>query len=229
MPLKDPPRERARKTQPRYRRANGDRVPRVSAILGVLDKPALVRWAWRLGTQGVDIEDVRRETASAGTLAHEAIAAELGGPSVDADYYTATEQDGARAAIIQWRAWRAEHEVQPVLIEQPLVSEQLGYGGTPDVCAYVDGRLEVIDFKTSRRVYDNHVVQLAAYWNLLRENGYEVQALRVLAFPRDGSEWSERVETDIQQPWAIFFHALQIHAAMAAMKQGARGQSAPGN
>ena len=37
-----------------YKTKDGKRVPGVTTILGVINKPALVRWANNLGLQGID-------------------------------------------------------------------------------------------------------------------------------------------------------------------------------
>ncbi len=35
-----------------YKAKAGERVPYVTTILGILNKPALIEWAWKLGTEG---------------------------------------------------------------------------------------------------------------------------------------------------------------------------------
>lgn len=62
-----------------YRTADGKRVPGVTTVLGIMNKPALVKWANTLGLQGIDSSAYVDETARVGTLAHEMIQEYLGG------------------------------------------------------------------------------------------------------------------------------------------------------
>jgi hypothetical protein len=58
-----------------------------------------------------------------------------------------------------------------ISVEEQLVSETHGYGGTMDgVAEDSKGRLVLIDFKTSDGVYMDHLVQLGAYRILWNEN-----------------------------------------------------------
>jgi hypothetical protein len=43
------------------------------------------------------------------------------------------------------------------------------YAGTFDLLAYIDGKLTMLDLKTSLRVYDKHFLQMAAYEDARRE------------------------------------------------------------
>ena len=64
-----------------YKLANGKRVPGVTTVLGIINKPALVKWANNLGLQGIDSTTYVDGTAKIGTLAHEMIQEYLGGPA----------------------------------------------------------------------------------------------------------------------------------------------------
>ncbi|MBA7569795.1 hypothetical protein ES708_11536 [subsurface metagenome] len=53
-----------------YRTRSGQSVPGVTTILSVLNKPALVPWANRMGLQGIDVAKYVDDKAAIGTLAH---------------------------------------------------------------------------------------------------------------------------------------------------------------
>ena len=57
----------------KYVNSNGQEVPSVTQILGVINKPALINWANKMGLQGIKTSEVLRNTADIGTLAHEII------------------------------------------------------------------------------------------------------------------------------------------------------------
>lgn len=64
--------------------------------------------------------------------------------------------------------------------EVPLLCECHEIGGTVDALAMVDGKITVVDFKTGRRTWLDHVLQLAGYWHLLEVNGTKPQAAGIL-------------------------------------------------
>ncbi len=161
--------------------------PGVTSVTDVLDKPALVRWhkeqvahaalehAERLvadrtaGNQEAAIAfllNVRTEGTSSrerGTRIHAALEAIVRRepPVID-------PRD--RPAVEGARAWLNEHRVRPIEVEACLLNETVGYGGTCDLIAELDGEVWLLDWKTSKSVADakgnvwaEMRLQLAAY------------------------------------------------------------------
>jgi len=203
-------------------KVGGKRVPGVTTILGVLAKPALIKWANNLGLQGIDSSKYVDALARIGTLAHYLVECEWKGEEPDLSTFTPEEVDRAENALLKFWAWREKHEVEPILVEEPLVSETCFYGGTIDCYARVDGELTLIDLKTSKGIFDEHVHQLAAYCQLLSENGHEVESARILRIGRDESEgFEERVFTpgSLSADWEIFNSCLAIYNARKELKR----------
>lgn len=195
-----------------YRTKDNVLVPGVTTVLNVLAKPALIRWANRIGLEGYEVDKYVDHTALIGKLAHEMIQAELAGRQADVADYSPNQHEAALRAVEKWRAWTKRHELQPLLVERPLISEKHGFGGTPDCYGRFDGRLTVIDFKTSKAIYDDHVVQAAAYAQLLGENGCEVAEIRIVQVGRvDAEGFSERTVEDWSRHLELFLHALAIY------------------
>jgi hypothetical protein len=78
------------------------------------------------------------------------------------------------AAVAGARAWLnqqvREHGLRPLEVEAFLINETLGYGGTLDLIAELDGEVWLLDWKTGKSVawpdgsvYADHRLQLAAY------------------------------------------------------------------
>lgn len=225
--------------RPDYRTLSGKKVPSVTTVLGTIAKPWLVRWANGLGLRGIDSTQYVDETAVVGTLAHAWIEHHLRGEKFPRELmseFSAEHEAGARNAWAAYLEWRKAHTVVPLLVEAQLVSERMRVGGTVDLLAEVDGRLEVVDFKTSVRVYDSHVVQLAAYRSLLEEHGHRVEAVRVVLLPRDGDEVSaqallngrtpslerERVLEDTSHELKVFEAARALYEAQRVMERAHR-------
>ena len=201
------------KVHTQYRMKNGDKVPGVTTVLGVLAKPALIHWAWDLGIQQIDYRKYRDTLADIGTLAHYMVQCDLSGEKPDLATYSPEQIDLAENALIKFYEWRRENTVEPVLIEAALVSE-LGFGGTIDLLALVNGILTLVDFKTSKAIYPEMITQLAAYHYLLGEHGYKPKAVRILRIGRredEGFEEQRRTPKELSAHWKLFKHCLEIY------------------
>jgi len=198
-----------------YKLKDGTRVPSVTTILSELNKPALVPWAWKLGTQGIDYRGYVDALASIGTLAHKMILDHLRGDKTDLGEYAATMVDLASNCFLSFLAWERGHVLKPVMLETPLVSESLRYGGTMDYYGTIDGTLTVMDFKTGKGIYDEHFMQGGAYMNLIIENGNDAPAaIRILNIGRaENEEFAEKSigAADMGRQFEIFRHALAIY------------------
>lgn len=161
--------------------------PGVTTITDVLDKPALTKWhreqvalaalvhADRLVT---DREAGNGDAAVAfllaarnegtngrerGTRIHAALEGVLRREPTEVDPRDVPAIEGARA-------WLNGAKVRPLEVEAFLIHETLGYGGTCDLIAEIDGETWILDWKSSKsvawpdgRVYDEMRLQLAAY------------------------------------------------------------------
>lgn len=198
------------KLRRRYKCADGQSVPGVTTVTGLLNKPSLVRWANRLGLEGIDASAYTEESARLGTLVHGMIQAELLGQPVEADSVKPDDQERAEAFLACFHAWREQHSLRPVHCETAFVSEALRYGGTVDCYCYLDGRPVLLDFKTGKSIYEEYFVQLAAYAQLLREQGYPVEEVKVLRLSPEAAA-QERSVGDTEKWFAVFQHLLSIY------------------
>jgi hypothetical protein len=202
-----------------YKLADGKRVPGVTTILGVLNKPALVLWANKLGLDGIDSSKYTDESARIGTLAHYLVQCHLTGETPDTSTYGAFEIDKAENALLSYYEWEKARNIEPIENEMPLVSEQYKYGGTVDCYCKIDGDIWLLDFKTGKAIYPEMLIQLAAYQQLLIENGFEVQKAKILRIGRDETEgFEERTITDFEPYWQIFEHCLAIYELQKVIK-----------
>jgi hypothetical protein len=205
-----------------YKNAAGKRVPGTTTISGILDKSRfLVPWANKLGLQGIDSQSFVDEKAKSGTLAHAWASEQMGGPKPDLSAYTQYEIDAAENSFIKWLDWWKAHTIEPVLVEACLVSEKYQYGGQIDCYASIDGRLALIDNKTSKAIYDEHWIQVSGYAIILEELGYEVDEVRILQIGRDESEgFHEEVKTDLSTQKKIFLHCREIYDLQKKLRGG---------
>lgn len=193
----------------------GLRVPGVTTVCDMKAKPALVRWAalecgrYVEGNAKVlaamdpaEARDAvkgapwRRSGAAAGTGTdvHAIVERILRGEKV-------TEVDADLVHPVRgFLAWRREFAPEPLEVEACGWNETLGYAGTLDLVARIDGVTWLVDVKTSKAVYGDYALQLAAYQHFEHlvdvETGRrrpmpKVDGCAVLHLPKEeGSAWS---------------------------------------
>jgi len=198
-----------------YKTKDGTRVPGVTTVLNELAKPALIHWAWDLGIKGIDYRVHRDELADIGTLTHSMVLADLRGEEYDSSEYSKALIDRAENCFISYLEWKKRREIKPILLEEPLVSEAYGYGGKADFFGKIDGVMTLADFKTGKRLYDEHRFQLAGYAQLFIENGFPLpDEYLLLNIGRDENERFEELKRrELVCEWTIFISALQIYKA----------------
>jgi hypothetical protein len=181
-----------------YKNSSGKRVPGVTTITGVMDKPALKRWANKLGLQGIEVDKYVDQLATVGTLGHYMIECDiqsmLSGQKVEPDLgdYTPNQVALAETVYIKWMMWKDAHDFRPIWSEKALVSDAHDFGGTLDVFAQVDGKFVLLDIKTCKGIFDEHFTQVGGgYLLLLEEHGNQVDEVRILRLGRSDEEGDE--------------------------------------
>lgn len=195
-----------------YKLKSGDRVPSVTTIIGILNKPALLAWAWQMGTQGLDYKVVRDTAGDIGTLAHYLILCDLKGEKPDTSEYSAQNIEKAETCLIKYWDWQKAHKLEPMMLETPLISEEYQFGGTIDFFGKVDNLPTLLDFKTGKGIYDEFFYQVAAYEQLLAEAGQVIEVTRILRIGRDEDEgFEERTIGKLDKQWQVFLNCLSIY------------------
>jgi hypothetical protein len=195
-----------------YKLADGTRVPGVTTITGILAKPALVKWANRLGLDGYDVEKYVDDKAAIGTLAHAIVTDFLSGKTTDFNNTTPIQRTQAENAALSFFNWLKGHKVAVEFVEKPMVSEQYRFGGTCDIYANVDGKWEIIDLKTGSGIWPEYFIQTSAYRQLVIESGKPVDQIRILNIPRTESEtWLEAIAPVPDKQFEVFRHCLEVY------------------
>ena len=155
-----------------YRNSRGDTVPGVTTIIGRFkESGALLHWAFKQGQSGAkSLYEKRDQAAEAGTLAHDMVFQRLHGDPVTVPDGTDPKiEEQARNSFDAYLFWESMTKLEIIDQEMPLVSERYQFGGTPDAIGKVNGKLSLVDWKTSNGVYQDYLLQLAAYDILLKE------------------------------------------------------------
>lgn len=88
--------------------------------------------------------------------------------------------DGMQGYARQAIAWVVEAKPEVIVTEATVASLRYGYAGTLDLLCKLDGVPTIVDLKTSKRIYETHAIQLAAYRLALREVGWDIDQAAVL-------------------------------------------------
>lgn len=166
----------------RYRWNDGPLVPGITTVIGQKDKSGpLIAWARReaaakavrnleeltriAAEQGEDAaidyvksapEALRDQAATVGTNVHRAI--EL--MSLGEDWECTEEEQPYVDAYV--RDFLIAFRPRFMLVEFMVYSEQHEYGGTGDAICEINGETWMIDYKTSKGIYETTAMQLAA-------------------------------------------------------------------
>lgn len=148
--------------------------PRVTSIINIKAKPALYRFYAELNNFA-EGEEIKRKSAEEGTRVHEAVEAILTGrePVIDSDI---------APAISAFKEFIEERNVQvdSEWVERRVVNHNERYAGTIDSVALIDGKLGVLDIKTSAGIFRDYTLQLAAYFSPIQEELHGLQTRWIL-------------------------------------------------
>lgn len=146
----------------KYQTPEGVNLPSITTVLSILSRDSIAKWRARVGEE--EANKISTRASGRGTRVHEIIEKYINN---EKDY-----KDGYTPDIIQ-----SFLDVKHILdnrigtvyaMEAPLYSNHLGVAGRVDCIAEFDGKLSVIDFKTSMKPkkldwIKNYFMQESAY------------------------------------------------------------------
>jgi len=164
-----------------YRHPQTDElVPSITNVIGILDKPALPRWsaklvaetAYRMRHSLAEMgEDEAVDLLKSAPWSRANRAADRG---TDIHAYLEAlincwEPEPLSGEAVRYKQAADEwlDYYQPELVASELTVFHPKYAGTGDLWCRIGGRMTILDFKTSKAVYDEAALQLAALWGAL--------------------------------------------------------------
>jgi len=191
-----------------YKTPSGFSYPSVTTVTGLLNKASIMEWRKRVGE--AEANKISNRAATRGTRVHQLCEDYLRTGSANPDIFD-KEMFG---------------EIVPFLdnidkihcLETPLYSDHLRVAGTVDCIAEYNGKLKVIDFKTSSRVKSrddihNYFMQCAAYSVAFEERtGVPVgKILIIMATDSGGVITFEEKRDDWVEPFMKIREEYQIY------------------
>lgn len=219
-----------------YSKRDGRPAPGTTTITGLVNKPALVGWAgktctlsaWEAGKRGDPMPQwteilygTRDTAAAAGTLCHELAESYIKGTPLPAvpDSETGKQAWNAFENFVKWI--EGQHYVIKSH-ERPLVSEEYGYGGTPDATIHDGDTAFIADWKSSSAFYAENIIQGAAYRQLIHEcEGIEVQGLHIVRFSREHGDFSHKflASDALDTGWEVFRRLLDCYPLLKDLEK----------
>lgn len=173
-----------------YQTPSGRAYPSVTAVTGLHGKDAIMAWRKRVGEE--EANRVSRRATTRGTRVHSLCEDYISNKPVSADLF---DQEAWQSLVPELDKINNIH-----CLETQLYSDHLEVAGTVDCIAEYNGKVSVIDFKTSKRVkkksdIHSYFMQTSAYAVMFEERtGIPVSRLVILMTVDDEPEASVFVE-----------------------------------
>ena len=153
-----------------YYNDEGKEIPSVTTILKILDKKELVQWANIMGFKGKRVDDILKVSSTLGTYFHNLVSNDMNG--ITTVRLLKNEPKDFNILWNRYTKWKGSKTIKPIFSERSYHNKY--YGGTIDLLCEMNGRLTLLDFKTSKGIYPSMFLQLGAYMNLILDNDIEL-------------------------------------------------------
>ena len=206
-----------------YRLQTGERLPGTTTIIGRFkESGGLLWWACQQGQAHptLPVRDAlygeRDKAADIGTFVHDCVEAHVKGQSLPdfPESFTAQDREKAGSGLVAYLAWERMTRLEITHQEMQLVCPEYRFGGTPDAIGLIEGEPCLLDWKTSKSVYPDMLVQLAAYgWlvehGLQQEHDYKplgikVKGFHLCKFSKEHGDFSHHYFPNLDEAWEQF-------------------------
>ena len=145
----------------RYTNSKGRIVPSVTEIIHKMNhSDTLMRWSNSIGLKGVRYGDYMMQASTAGTAAHAAIEKFI-------KEKEKTESNIPFLGFLMWYNNLINNGCTVEILGSELSITTLWFGGTCDLLIRINGKVYIVDFKTSNHISANYFIQLGGYKYLI--------------------------------------------------------------
>src|SRR3990167_5221266 len=160
-------------------------VPSVTWICGFYPK-GIGFYKWLANTGWDEAQAIKEAAGGRGSKVHLAIEALINGVPVsmqDSFNNPNTGKDEPLTleeyeALLSFKGWWDKAKPKVVSQNVTVWSKEFGYAGTLDLVCLIEGKLWIVDFKTSQSVWMSHEIQVSAYKHA--NPAYEGASLSIL-------------------------------------------------
>ena len=170
-------------------KVEGIKVPSVTRVVDGCFPKHLVDWALSIGEE--EYHRVIDEALEIGNYTHEWIERYID----EGDNYFGMDEPGNNNSIEAFLKWEEEFKPEWIYSEDKIYCDKYKYAGTVDAVAKINGRVCVIDFKTSKKIYKPYHLQVAAYAQAIKRiDGLKRWPLGIiLRLDKETGEYDQKV------------------------------------
>lgn len=206
-----------------YKDGDNHPIPRVTKIIGQnRDQDYLIQWAANIGRRKYDF--YRDKALTVGTIVHESIEQYLTckyithNPfEIDYDEIDMMYRAQVFSALESFKLWEQHLEAcgckitKIIGIEVPLFCPW--FGGTADIIFEINGAVYIGDFKTSKAISPDYLIQAAAYMWIIN-NGYapnipHVNGIGIIRIDKNKVKFNDLFLNDFIPDQHIYITRLQ--------------------
>ena len=224
--------------------APGVPVPGVTTVLKVLAKEALYPWIAKMASEySFDkvFEKVQRgqpitfeflaEVRKGAKVAHKNFATKAADIGTEVHAYAEAVLNGtdlptlstpqARNGADAFESWLSKNKIEVLEAEKLIFSKRFWYAGTADLYARVNGKLCVLDWKTSTGIWPEYRFQVAAYVQGIQEElGVSIDSYWVLRFDKVTGKFEEKEFRQFQRDFHEgFVPCLTLYRTLREIKE----------
>lgn len=200
-----------------YRLRNGKAVPSVTTIIGSQlgwNKRVLMAWSRREALSGRDPDVILKQAGDIGTEVHALIEAHVKGLILP---------DASEQALRSYGAflrWESRNSLEYIHSELRVVCEEHEFGGTIDIIARSGDMLWLIDPKSSKAIYDEFILQVAAYRHAYEVEYGKVDEIHLLHLSKTTGEFRDyRIPDEkLDLAWRAFLHCRELYKIQRELK-----------
>lgn len=194
----------------RFYQVEGNHMPSITTVLSILSEKSIAKWKARVGEEKANY--ISRTAATHGTVVHQMMEDYIN--NLKPKYDNNLQQ----AAFLKLRKVCDERIGKVYAQEVPLYSVGLRIAGRVDCVAEFDGKISIIDFKTSakpkRREYIyNYFMQETAYAKMWEERtGTAIEQIVTIVAPENSpmaqvfvestEDWIDQLKETIDRWWS---------------------------
>lgn len=178
---------------------NGRKVPRVTEILSkMIHEEGLMNWSNYLGLyKRTKLKDELNRACSIGTVSHDNIEYYINHSIVDKLNIQKSVNNRALIPIVNnviesfklWWEDISKNKIDIIGIENQLICKW--YGGTYDLLISINGKIYLVDFKTSNHITYKYFLQLAAYRYILNAQDFKISGCIILQLDKNTPKFDE--------------------------------------
>ena len=161
-------------------------------------------------------KSIGKDAAQIGTIVHDWIESAIKYKMNGGAAPKTPKGDEVGSCIKAYKDWSRERKPKWLQTEQKIYYHDPGgvncYAGTVDAVAEVDGKLCVIDFKTSKKIYKPYHLQVAAYAQAIStQDQIDMPMGMILRLDKETGTFQEKL-FDPKPHIHMFFHCLDLKA-----------------